>query len=177
MAAQFPSDSPVVAETPLHWAASSGDVHAVDALLDAGVTVDILGGIFDGCTPFDEAIIFQKYEAARVLLARGARNCLPGAAALGLSGSVKDYFAPDGSVDVAMSMRPHEDEAPDAQDVLDRAFQFACRAGHLDIAKDLFDRGADATATSPANTTALELAVQNSQHTVARWINTVSSIR
>ncbi len=74
---RFPSDSPKVAETPLHWAASSGDAAAVEALLDAGATVDVFGGIFGGCTPFAEAIIFENYDAARLLLDHVRRTICP----------------------------------------------------------------------------------------------------
>ena len=170
---RFPSDSPKVAETPLHWAASSGDAAAVEALLDAGATVDVLGGIFGGCTPFAEAIIFEKYDAARLLLDHGATNYLPGVAALGLADRVDAHFGPDGSVEATLSQLPDQEEPPDAQVVLDRSFQFACRAGHLDIAKVLLDRGADPTAISPANTTALEMAVENKHNLVVQWIDTL----
>lgn len=169
--ARFPSDTPRVAETPLHWAASSGDVDAVNALLDAGADVDVLGGVFDGCTPFEEAIIFEKFDAAHVLLAHGAKLHLPGAAALGLAERVADFFEADGSLNEQLSQRPHQEQPPPPQDVLDRAFQFACRSGQLEIAKDLLGRGADPSATSPANTTALEWAVENEHHEVARWLN------
>ena len=147
-------DSPGVAETPLHWAASSDDVDAVRALLDAGATVDALGGIFGGCTPYVEATIFQKYGAAQLLLDRGAANWLPGAAALGHADMVAGFFDADGNLRDDVGRLPNDDISPTDPVFLDRAFQFACRAGHLEIAKFLLDRGADPAAIAPANTSA-----------------------
>lgn len=149
-----PGDSPDVAETPLHWAASSGDVAAVGALLDAGATVDALGGVFGGCTPYVEAIIFEKYGAAQLLLDRGAADWLPGAAALGHAEQVAGFFDDDGNLRDDVGRLLHDDVAPNAPVFLDRAFQFACRAGHLEIAGYLLARGADPAAIGPADTTA-----------------------
>jgi ankyrin repeat protein len=71
------SDPP--SETPLHWAASSNDVEAIDALLDAGADI----------------------EAPGALLERGARTTLWQAAALGLLDRVEAECAahPAPSVD------------------------------------------------------------------------------
>lgn len=38
-------------ETPLHWAASSDDVEAVDALLDAGADIEADGAVFTDARP------------------------------------------------------------------------------------------------------------------------------
>ncbi len=167
------ADSPAVAETPLHWAASSDDVDAARALLDGGATVDALGGIFDGCTPYVEAIIFQKYGAAQLLLDRGAADWLPGAAALGHAERVEQFFDADGSLRSDVGRLLHDDLAPNAPMFLDRAFQFACRAGHLAIAKFLLERGADPSATSPAGTSAREMAEPNGHADVVRWLDEV----
>ncbi len=161
--------SAAVGETPLHWAASSNDVAAAAALLTAGAEVDALGGIFGGCTPFEEAIIFEKYDVARLLLEHGATNYLPGAAALGQADDIDSYFS-DGIVDVAAHRLPHWTTLPPAQVVLDRSFQFACRAGHLGIAKTLLARGADPHAVTPADTTALDEASNNEHTAVVDWL-------
>lgn len=171
----FASDTPKVAETPLHWAASSNDVIAARALLAVGADVDALGGIFGGCTPFEEAIIFENYDVARILLEHGATNYLPGAAALGQADEVPGYFTMDGVVDVASHALPHWEPLPPAQIVLDRAFQFACRSGHIDIAKSLLARGAEPTAMTPANTSARDEAQNNSHGSVVEWLDQVSS--
>jgi hypothetical protein len=64
------------AETPLHWAASSDDVVAVDALLDAGAAIDAPGGsVGDGTgTPLFDATVFSQWSAAQRLLERGAQT-------------------------------------------------------------------------------------------------------
>lgn len=165
------SDSPGVAETPLHWAASSDDVDAVRALLDGGATVDALGGIFDGCTPYVEATIFEQYGAAQLLLDRGAANWLPGAAALGHAKSVRQFFDADGNLRADVGRLLHDDIPPNAPMFLDRAFQFACRAGHLDIARFLLERGADPAAISPAATSAREMAAANGHDEVICWLD------
>jgi hypothetical protein len=169
-----PGDSPGVAETPLHWAASSNDVAAVEALLDAGATVDALGGIFGGCTPYVEAIIFEKYGAAQLLLDRGAANWLPGAAALGHADMVAGFFDDDGNLRGDVGHLLHDDIPPTAPVFVDRAFQFACRAGHLEIAKFLLTRGADPAAISPAHTSARDEAVANDHDDVVRWLDEIS---
>ena len=71
-------------ETPLHWAASSDDVEALDALLDAGADIEAEGAVIAGGTPIADAVAFGQWKAARRLLERGARINLWQAAALGL---------------------------------------------------------------------------------------------
>lgn len=167
--------SPGVAETPLHWAASSNDVAALDALLDAGADVDSLGGIFGGCTPYEEAIIFEHYDAARRLLERGATNYLPGAAALGRSDEVETFFDADGRVRLDIGALPHWPEPPPAQELLDRALWFACRSGHLEIAKSLLERGADPGPLTPPGTSALDEATRNGHTEVVAWLGTLAT--
>jgi ankyrin repeat protein len=168
-----PGDSPGVAERPLHWAASSDDVGAVRALLDAGATVDALGGIFGGCTPYVEATIFEQFGAAQLLLDRGAANWLPGAAALGHADMVAQFFDDDGNLRGGVGQLLHDDIPPTAPVFLDRAFQFACRAGHLEIARFLLDRGADPAAIGPADTSARDQAAANEHDEVVRWLDEV----
>ena len=38
-------------ETPLHWASSSNDVEAIDALLDHGANIEAQGSVIDGGAP------------------------------------------------------------------------------------------------------------------------------
>jgi ankyrin repeat protein len=61
-------------ETPLHWAASSDDIEALDALVDAGADVDAPGAVIAGGTPLDDAVAFGQWEAARRLVHPGART-------------------------------------------------------------------------------------------------------
>ena len=62
------------AETPLHWAASSDDVEALDALLDAGADIEARGAVIAGGTALADAVAFGQWGAARRLVARGART-------------------------------------------------------------------------------------------------------
>ena len=80
-------------ETPLHWAASSDDVEALDALLDAGADIEADGAVIGGGTPMADAVAFGQWKAARRLLERGARTNLWQAAALGLVDRVRDELA------------------------------------------------------------------------------------
>lgn len=166
--------SPGVAEQPLHWAASNDDVEAVEALLGAGADINAMGGIFGGCTPFEEAIIFEQFDAARLLLERGALNYLAGAAALGRDDLIESFFHQDGTLRADVGILPNWPADITGQTILDRAFQFACRSGHLVIARLLLDRGADAAAISPANTSAREEAAKNGHDDVVAWLDTVA---
>ncbi|MGE0442278.1 MAG: ankyrin repeat domain-containing protein [Gemmatimonadales bacterium] len=116
------------AETPLHWAASSDDVVALDALLDAGANLEAPGAVFTGGTPMSDAVVFAQWQAARRLLERGARTTIWQAAALGLSAEVERYCAPE------PGPSPRE---------LSNALWHACRAGQASIARRLVRRGAD----------------------------------
>ena len=82
-------------ETPLHWAASSDDIEALDALLDAGADIEADGAVIAGGTPMADAVAFGQWKAARRLLERGARTNLWQAAALGLADRVRDELARD----------------------------------------------------------------------------------
>jgi hypothetical protein len=91
-----------------------------------------------------------------LLLERGALNYLAGAAALGRDDLIESFFHPDGTLSVDVGILPNWPANMTSQTILDRAFQFACRSGHLVIARLLLDRGADAAAISPADTSARE---------------------
>jgi ankyrin repeat protein len=114
-------------ETPLHWAASSDDVDALDALLDAGADIDAPGAVIAGGSPLADATAFAQWAAARRLVERGARTNLWQAAALGLLQQVRHHLA-------------HDD--PTAEDVT-KSFWGACHGGHLDTAAHLLEQGAD----------------------------------
>jgi len=55
-------------ETALHGAASSDDVEALDALLDADADIEASGGVIAGGTPLDDAVAFGQWRAARRLV-------------------------------------------------------------------------------------------------------------
>jgi ankyrin repeat protein len=73
-------DTPMVGgnapERPLHWAASSNDVDALNALLDGGANIESPGAIFTNGTAMSDAVIFAQWNAARKLLDRGAKTTL-----------------------------------------------------------------------------------------------------
>jgi hypothetical protein len=116
------------AETPLHWAASSDDVPALDALLDAGADIEAPGAVIGGGTPLADAVGFRQWKAARRLVERGARTALWHVAALGLMDRIEKNFA---------------GERSPARDEVTHAFWSACHGGQLRAAEYLIDRGAD----------------------------------
>ena len=115
-------------ETPLHWAASSNDIDALDALLDAGADMEADGAVIGGGTPLADARGFAQWDAARRLLERGARPSLNDAATLGLIDELEAYLAAT---------------PPPAADVITRAFWAACHGGQLRAAEILLARGPD----------------------------------
>ncbi|MDV8022729.1 ankyrin repeat domain-containing protein [Rhodococcus sp. IEGM 1330] len=114
-------------ETPLHWAASSDDVDAIDALLDAGADIDARGAVIAGGTPLSDATAFGQWSAARRLVQRGATTTLFDAAALGLVAAVDQHL---------------ETEHPTHESITS-SFWGACHGGHVATAAVLLDHGAD----------------------------------
>jgi uncharacterized protein len=114
-------------ETPLHWAASSDDIEALDALLDAGADIDAPGAVIGGGTPMADAVAFGQWAAARRLLELGAGTTLWQAAALGLADRVRD--------ELAAGRRSQAD--------LDNALWCAAHGGQRETAELLLARGAD----------------------------------
>jgi uncharacterized protein len=113
-------------ETPLHWAASSDDVAAIDALLDAGADLEADGAVLTGGTPLADAVVFAQWKAARRLAEHGASQSLWQAAALGDVDEVARHLATG----------PDRDETTNA-------CWHACRAGHLGTARQLVEAGAN----------------------------------
>lgn len=121
-------DSPIDAcETPLHWAASSDDVTAIDALLDHGADIEAPGAVFTWGTAMSDAVVFAQWNAARRLLARGAQTTLTQAAALGLVDRVRE---------LCMGSEPVADDVT-------AALWHACRGGQQATAEYLLGQGAD----------------------------------
>ena len=116
-------------ETPLHWAASSNDVAALDALLDAGTDIEASGSVLGGGPPLSNAVGFAQWDAAHRLVERGAHTTLADAATLGLQARLEAYF--DGA-----------HSAPAPPDV-SRAFWGACHGGQSAAAEYLLARGAN----------------------------------
>ncbi len=144
------------AETPLHWAASTNDVEALDALLDAGADIEAPGAVFEGGTPLADAVGFGQWQAARHLVDRGARTTLWQAAAKGLRSRILECF-PDG--------------APPSPEELNAGFWHACNDGRFVAAVFLYDQGADLN-WIPAweDLTPLDAARRNGAADLVQWL-------
>jgi uncharacterized protein len=115
-------------ETPLHQAASSNDVAAIDALLDAGADIDAPGAIFTAGAPLSDAVIFANWDAANRLVTRGARVEWWQAAALGL-------------LDIMLTR--WQTSPPPTRDEITRSLWHACRAAQRITAEYLLNQGGD----------------------------------
>jgi ankyrin repeat protein len=146
------------AETPLHWAASSNDVDALDALLAAGADIEAPGAVFDGGTPLADAVGFGQWQAGRHLIEHGARTTLWQAAALGLRSRIRDCF---------------QDMARPAAEVINRAFWYACRGGQFNAAIFLLNERADLNwLPEGANETPLDAARLVGAADLVKWLHT-----
>lgn len=114
-------------ETALHWAASSDDVGALDALLDAGADIEADGAVFTAGAPLSDAVVFAQWNAARRLVARGAAMTIWQAAALGHTDLVQRHL---------------DDGQHSAADITNACWH-ACRAGQLVVAQLLVAAGAN----------------------------------
>jgi hypothetical protein len=141
-------------ETALHWAASSDDVEALDALLDSGADVEADGAVIAGGTAMADAVAFGQWNAARRLLDRGARTTLWQAAALGLTDRVRDELS----------------RARPSQAGLDNALWCAAHGGRRDIAELLVDRGADPAWVGHDDLTAAQAAERSHAPDLAAWL-------
>jgi ankyrin repeat protein len=148
------------AETPLHWAASSDDVALIDALLDAGADIEVDGAIFTGGAPMSDAVVFAQWNAARQLLARGAKTTFWQASALGLSDQVEGAFRSGAS--------PSKDE-------ITNAFWNACRGGHRPVAEYLLKQGADRNWVGHDNKTPLDVALESGNADFIAWLRATSA--
>src|SRR5688572_12767334 len=145
-------------ETPLHWAASSNDVAALDALLDAGADIEAAGAIFTGGAPLSDAVVFANWDAARRLVERGARPTWWQAAALG-------------AIDIVRA-RWDEDPAP-THDEITRAFWHACRAAQRVTAQYLLERGANVRWIGWDHKTPLQAAEGSGNPEFVTWLRGV----
>jgi ketosteroid isomerase-like protein len=149
---------PQHSETPLHWAASSDDIEALDALLDAGADIEADGGVIANGTPIADAVAFGQWNAARRLLQRGARTNLWQAAALGLVDQVRDELAQA------------------TQGDLDNALWCAAHGGQRETAELLLERGADPTWVGHDELTAAQAAERSEAYELAAWLRQAGSM-
>jgi ankyrin repeat protein len=148
-------------ETPLHWAASSDDVGALDALLDLGADIEAPGAIIGGGSPLEDAVAFGQWKTARRLIERGARSTLWQSAALGLMDRVREHFAG--------SAKPTPDE-------MTNAFWNACNGGQIEAAEFLLANGADRNWIGHNGLTPLDVAVHNGNEEVVNWLKSRGAI-
>lgn len=142
------------AETPLHWAASSGDLDAINALLDAGADINAPGAVIGGGTPMADATAFAQWAAARLLLDRGAATNLFEAAALGLDDRVRAILARDST----------------GADNITSAFWGACHGGSRTTAEVLLGRGAVINRVGHDGLTPLDAALRAQATDLADWL-------
>lgn len=143
-------------ETPLHWAASSGDVEVLDALLDCGADIEAPGAVIGGGPPLADARGFRNWRAAHRLVERGASTTLADAATLGLLDRVERCFAAA--------------PGPTANEI-SRAFWGACHGGQQPAAQYLLDRGADIDWVPDWEPlTPLDAAARSGSDAVVRWL-------
>ncbi len=143
------------AERPLHWAASSDDLAAVDALLDLGADIEAPGSVIDGESPLADAVAFGQWRAARRLVERGARATIWQSAALGMMERLQQFFAAD----------PGPSEAE-----VTNAFWCACHGGQGEAARYLLERGAGINWVGYDGLTPLDAAARNGNEAVVEWL-------
>jgi hypothetical protein len=142
-------------ETPLHWAASSDDVEALDALLDRGADIDARGGVIGGGTPLDDAVVFRQWKAAQRLVERGAGVNLWHSAALGLIERIEQQFG---------------DRLP-SQYEINHAFWSACHGAQRKAAEYLLKQGAEINWLPPwENLTPLDAARGARATSLFEWL-------
>ncbi len=139
-------------ETPLHWAASSDDVEAIDALMAAGAALEATGAVIADGTALDDAVAFGQWRAARRLVEHGARTSLRCAAALGLIDRVTEL-----ELDATAEERTV-------------ALWYAAHGGQLEAARFLVDCGADHGWRGFDGLTALGVARRSGAADVVAWL-------
>ena len=142
-------------ETPLHWAASCNDVAVLDALLDAGADIEAPGSVLGGGPPLSDATGFAQWDAARRLVARGARTTLADHATLGMMEALEHDFT-------------NEQPTPDE---IHRALWGACHGGQRAAAELLLAHGADINwLPGWERVTPLDAARRNGFEDLAQWL-------
>ncbi len=113
-------------ETPLHYAASTDDVDVAVVLIDNGADLETPGGSIG--TPLDNAIGYECWHVARLLVARGAAvDKLWHAGALGMLERIEELL----------------EQPPEARGEVSQAFWHACVGGQRRAAEYLLAQGAD----------------------------------
>jgi uncharacterized protein len=140
-------------ETPLHWAASSDDIAAIDALVAAGADPEADGGVLTGGPPLDDAIVFAQYAAAHRLVSHGARTSFWHEAPLGDVARVRGALA----------------AGVDAAEITNAAWH-AARAGQLSTLELLVDADADLTTVLWDDRTILDAGIVGGVEAVVQFL-------
>jgi hypothetical protein len=157
-------------ETALHWAASSDDVEALDALLDAGADIEAPGAVIAGGTALDDAVAFAQWRAARRLVERGAQMAVWHAAALGRVELLAGYFA------AGEPAAKHPWGASRPSPAVQIAFWCACHGGQREAAHWLLARGADPNWVAPWDgLTPLDTARRNGHAALVPWLESIGA--
>ncbi len=160
-------DTTKPAETPLHWAASSDDVAVLDALLDEGADIEASGACIAHGTALDNAVAFGQWNAARRLVARGARTALWHSAALGMLEDV-EVNASGHTTEARYPWGKSAGATPDAVKV---AFWCACHGGQRETAEYLLHKGAQLNWISPWDgLTPLDAARRAGADELVKWL-------
>ena len=150
------------AETPLHWAASSGDVEVLAALVARGANIEARGGVIGGGTPLATACAFGQWSAARRLVACGAQAGLVEAATLGLTDRLEELAS-------ALPAPP--------RDEICRAFWGACRGAQYGAAACLYAHGADINWRPRwEDLTPLDVARESGADELAEWLCSLGAL-
>lgn len=144
-------------ETPLHWAASSDDVAAIDALVAAGADLEASGAVLTGGTPLSDAVAFGQWRAARRLVELGAVMTIWQAAALGETAELVRQL----------------DAGQHSRDDITNACWHACRSGCLGAAQALVARGADIEWLGHDQLTSRQVGVASGDADLIAWLGTV----
>ncbi|HKA89586.1 MAG TPA: ankyrin repeat domain-containing protein [Haliangiales bacterium] len=137
-----------LAATSLDARTAGHQMLLLELLLARGADIDFRNG-----GPLVGAIYYGEHDAARFLVARGARCDLVSAAGLGDIDRMARFVREDGSLAPDAHSLVHYGqvhERPTSRaDILGLALIFASMTGHRDAAAWLLDRGASATARPP----------------------------
>lgn len=144
-------------ERPLHWAASSGDLDALEALIEAGANIEADGAVIAGGTPISDAVAFAQWPAAHRLVEVGAMTNLDHECALGLTDRITERLSKSDTLN------------PES---IHQAFWFACHGGQRTVAERLLALGADITwRPTWENLTARGAAERSGFGVLAEWLD------
>lgn len=148
-------------ETPLHWAASSDDIEALEALIDLGADIEAQGAVIAGGTPLTDARAFGQWKAAHRLVQLGARTNLTDVATLGLMERLEGFFT--------------KDSKPEANEI-DRAFWGSCHGGQKTAAAFLYEHGANINWLPDwENLSPLDAAQREGATELVEWLRSVGA--